>query len=52
MPRPARCADLAEGFERIWVHPLTNAASTGIAPADLLRFLAACGHSASLVDLA
>ena len=44
--------DLAEGFERIWVHPLTNAASTGIAPADLLRFLAACGHSASLVDLA
>jgi Ala-tRNA(Pro) deacylase len=43
---------LAEGFDRIWVHPLTNAASTGLAPADLLRFLAACGHPAMLVDLA
>jgi hypothetical protein len=30
---------------------LTNAASTGIAPADLLRFLASCGHPARLLDL-
>jgi Ala-tRNA(Pro) deacylase len=43
---------LAEGFGRIWVHPLTNAASTGLAPADLLRFLAGCGHPARLLDLA
>jgi Ala-tRNA(Pro) deacylase len=42
---------LAEGFDRIWVHPLTNAASTGLAPADLLRFLAGCGHPARLLDL-
>ncbi|MBB5691384.1 prolyl-tRNA synthetase associated domain-containing protein [Roseomonas alkaliterrae] len=42
---------LAEGFDRIWVHPLTNAASTGLAPADLLRFLAALGHPALLLDL-
>jgi Ala-tRNA(Pro) deacylase len=42
---------LAEGFERIWVHPLTNAASTGLAPADLLRFLAGLGHPAMLLDL-
>jgi Ala-tRNA(Pro) deacylase len=42
---------LLEGFERVWVHPLTNAASTGIAPGDLLRFLAGCGHETRLVDL-
>ena len=42
---------LAEGFDRIWVHPLTNAASTGLAPADLLRFLAGIGHPAMLLDL-
>lgn len=42
---------LAEGFGRIWVHPLTNAASTGIAPAALLRFLEGCGHPAMLLDL-
>ena len=42
---------LAEGFGRIWVHPLPIAASTGLAPADLLRFLAAIGHEATLIDL-
>jgi Ala-tRNA(Pro) deacylase len=42
---------LLDGFERIWVHPLTNAASTGIAPADLLRFLEGWGHAATLLDL-
>ena len=41
---------LAEGFDRIWVHPLTNAASTGLAPGDLLRFLAGLGHPAMLLD--
>jgi Ala-tRNA(Pro) deacylase len=42
---------LVEGFDRIWVHPLTNAASTGIAPRDLLRFLEGLGHRAMLLDL-
>jgi Ala-tRNA(Pro) deacylase len=41
---------LVECFDRIWVHPLTNAASTGLAPGDLLRFLAARGHDATLLD--
>jgi Ala-tRNA(Pro) deacylase len=41
---------LLEGFARIWVHPLTNAASTGLAPWDLLRFLAGIGHAVTLLD--
>ena len=41
---------LVDGFDRIWVHPLTNAASTGGVPADLLRFLAGLGHEAMLLD--
>lgn len=32
-------------------HPLTNAATTAIAPKDLLTFLAACGHEPMVVDL-
>lgn len=32
-------------------HPLTNAATTAIAPADLLRFIAACGHEPVVLDL-
>ena len=39
------------GFDRIWVHPLTNAASTGLAPSDLLAFLAGLGHPVTLLDL-
>ncbi len=42
---------LVEGFDRIWVHPLTNAASTALAPAALLRFLADLGHAARVLDL-
>ena len=33
-------------------HPLTNTATTAIRPADLLRFIAHCGHDAAIVDLA
>jgi Ala-tRNA(Pro) deacylase len=33
-------------------HPLTNAKTTSIAPAALLRFAAACGHRPLIVDLA
>jgi Ala-tRNA(Pro) deacylase len=33
-------------------HPLTNERTTAISPADLLRFIAACGHQPSILDLA
>jgi Ala-tRNA(Pro) deacylase len=33
-------------------HPLANDRTTAIAPADLLRFIAACGHRPLIVDLA
>ena len=32
-------------------HPLENDATTAIAPEDLERFIAACGHEAAIVDL-
>ena len=32
-------------------HPLENDRTTAIAPADLLRFIAACGHRPLVVDL-
>jgi len=32
-------------------HPLENDRTTAIAPADLLRFIAACGHPLRIVDL-
>jgi len=32
-------------------HPLENNRTTAIAPADLLRFIAACGHRPRIVDL-
>ena len=36
---------------RVNYHPLTNTATTAIAPADLLRFIADCGHDPTIVDL-
>lgn len=33
-------------------HPLSNDRTTAIAPADLLRFIADCGHCPRLIDLA
>ena len=33
-------------------HPLVNDRTTAVAPADLLRFIAACGHMPRIVDLA
>ncbi len=38
-------------FEQIWFHPLENTASTAIAPADLVKFIDACGHNPQLMDL-
>ena len=32
-------------------HPLTNEATTAIAAADLLRFIAACGHAPRILEL-
>ena len=32
-------------------HPLENDRTTAIAPADLLRFIAACGHTPRVLDL-
>jgi Ala-tRNA(Pro) deacylase len=32
-------------------HPMTNEATTAIAPADLLRFLADCGHAPRTLHL-
>ena len=32
-------------------HPLHNCATTAIVPADLIRFLDACGHSPIIVDI-
>jgi Ala-tRNA(Pro) deacylase len=39
-------------YDRLNYHPLTNDRTTAIAPADLLRFIAACGHQPRVVDLA
>ncbi len=32
-------------------HPLANDRTTAVAPADLLRLIAACGHEPRIVDL-
>jgi Ala-tRNA(Pro) deacylase len=38
-------------YERLNYHPLTNAATTTIAAADLPRFIEACGHAPRILDL-
>ena len=38
--------------ERAHFHPLSNDATTAIAPADLMRFIGALGHDPAVVDLA
>jgi Ala-tRNA(Pro) deacylase len=37
--------------ERVNCHPLTNDMTTTIAAGDLLKFVAACGHAAQILDL-
>ena len=39
------------GHDPLNYHPLENDRTTAIAPADLLRFIAACGHQPRIVDL-
>jgi len=38
-------------YDAVNCHPLTNAATTAIAPEDLLRFIRACGHEPRVMDL-
>src|SRR5262249_30178133 len=33
-------------------HPLANDRTTAVAPGDLLRFIAACGHVPHIIDVA
>src|SRR5215469_5364188 len=33
-------------------HPLDNTATTAVAPADLLRFIASCGHAPRILSMA
>ncbi len=42
---------LMTGFEWVNFHPLTNAMTTAIRPADLLRFLESLGHAPELVEV-
>jgi len=37
--------------ERVHFHPLVNSMTTALAPADLLRFVEACGHRPVIHDL-
>ncbi len=36
----------------VWFHPLENTASTAVSPADLVRFVEACGFTPQILDLA
>ncbi|MDB5414977.1 MAG: YbaK/prolyl-tRNA synthetase associated region [Rubritepida sp.] len=45
-------AALADAAGLVWFHPLVNTASTGIRPADLLRFLRGLGHDVAVLPLA
>ena len=38
-------------YDPLNYHPLINTATTAIAPADLLAFIAECGHQARVVEL-
>ena len=40
------------GRDPLNYHPLVNDRTTAVAPADLLRFIAACGHEVQIIDLA
>ena len=38
-------------YETVWFHPLENTASTALSPADLVRFVGACGFEPRIVNL-
>jgi len=39
------------GLSPLNYHPLSNAMTTAVAPADLLRFIESCGHQPRTIDL-
>jgi Ala-tRNA(Pro) deacylase len=39
------------GHDPLNYHPLENDRTTAIAPADLMRFIAACGHTPRILDI-
>jgi len=39
------------GHDPLNYHPLENDRTTAIAPADLSRFIAACGHTPRIIDI-
>lgn len=39
------------GLDPLNYHPLANTATTAIAPADLVAFIEACGHTPQILDL-
>jgi Ala-tRNA(Pro) deacylase len=49
--RPVIDRRLAEGPGPVNCHPLTNTATTALAPQDLLRFLRELGHAPEILDL-
>ncbi len=49
--RTAIDAALLRDHEWVHFHPLVNSMTTAIRPADLLRFLEACGHRATPLEL-
>ena len=38
-------------YDPLNYHPLRNDMTTAVAPGDLLKFIAACGHTPNLIDL-
>ncbi|XP_046544307.1 LOW QUALITY PROTEIN: prolyl-tRNA synthetase associated domain-containing protein 1-like [Haliotis rubra] len=42
---------IGDTYTRLYFHPMTNAASTGISPSDLSKFLEAVDHKPTLVDI-
>jgi Ala-tRNA(Pro) deacylase len=49
--RLALDAALARAEGLVWVHPLVNTASVGLAAPELLRFLERLGHSVQVLEL-
>jgi Ala-tRNA(Pro) deacylase len=49
---PVLDAAMLRDHELLNYHPLDNSMTTALDPADLLRFIAACGHIPRLVEIA
>ncbi|MGB0681369.1 MAG: prolyl-tRNA synthetase associated domain-containing protein [Magnetovibrionaceae bacterium] len=42
---------MIEDFDLVNYHPLTNEKTTALSPADLIRFIEACGHKPQILPL-